>query len=86
MINLLWVLAVVVALGFGAVPGLLAILCLFVMDGVLELKAVRAYVAAVAEVFAVEPDMTEERAEAMTAAVMERVKQEVAEQASRRIH
>lgn len=87
MINLLWLVAIAAALGFGSVPGLLAILCLFVMDGVLELKMVRAHVAAVAAVFAVEPEpMSEEKAEEMTTTILQRVQSDLKAQAARRPH
>jgi hypothetical protein len=87
VINALWLLAIAFAFGYGSIPGLLTILVLFVMDGVLELKALLRHAAAVAAVFAVEPEpITEDRAEMLTAAVMARVRDEVTAAAKRPVH
>jgi hypothetical protein len=75
--NACWVLAIIFAIGYGSIPGLLGILCLFVMDAVLELKALRESVKTIATVFQVEAEpLTEERAEELTATILSRVQQE----------
>jgi hypothetical protein len=77
VINACWVLAIIFAIGYGSIPGLLGILCLFVMDAVLELKAVRESLKTIATVFQVEVEpLTEERAEELTATILSRVQQE----------
>lgn len=86
-LNLLWLGAVIGFTAAGWVPGLLGILCVFVMDACLELKTVRAHVATIAAVFDGEPDpLTEERAEQMTEAVLDRVRAEMVQSAQRRPH
>jgi hypothetical protein len=77
VINALWILAIVFAVGYGSIPGLLGILCLFVMDAVLELKALRESLKTIATVFAVEAEpLTEERVEELTANILSRVQDE----------
>lgn len=51
MINLLWVAAIAFAFGFGSVPGLLVILCLFVLDLLLEIKQLTKHAETLAKVF-----------------------------------
>lgn len=87
ILNALWLLAIAFALGFGSVPGLLAIIALFLMDGVLELKAIRRSTRVVAEVFEIEPDpLVATRADAIADGVMTRIRADVRAAASRRVH
>ena len=76
------------AFGYGSIEGLLTILCLFVADGVLELKAIRRHAEIVSAVFEdVEPQpLTQERAHALTESVMQRVHTEMLEAVGRRVH
>lgn len=85
--NLLW-LAVIVGFALAQwVPGLLAVLCLFVMEAAIDLKAARAAAVKIASVFDTEPEpMTEARAEPMTEALMERVQLEMTAASMRRPH
>jgi hypothetical protein len=77
VINAFWLGAILAALGFGSVPGLLGIIALFIMDGVLEIKQIRTQVQVIADVFQVEAEpLTEERAEELTANILSRVQQE----------
>lgn len=86
-LNLLWLAAILGFTAAGWVPGLLGVLCVFVMDVGLEVKRVRACVETIAAVFSTEPEtLTEERAEQMTESVMERLRDEMKASAQRRPH
>jgi hypothetical protein len=87
VINALWVIAIAFALGFQSAPGLLAILCFFVLEGVIELKAIRKAGARLIAIFGSEPDAVSwDQADHMTSTIMRRIQADIAVQAERRPH
>lgn len=85
--NWLWIGAIAIAAGLGSVPALLALVAVFLMELVIEAKAIRITVETIAEVFAIDPEvMTEEHAEQVTEGVMERIRDEMTANAQRRPH